>query len=129
MSEKRTTPNFEPALKTIAMPKDTNPNGDIFGGWLLSQMDLAGAVVVKEECDCAVVTVAVDAMTFHEPVFIGDQVSCYVKIIKVGRTSVTVHIETWARRKKDRTDILVTEGHFTYVAIDSDRRPRPIYQD
>ncbi|MBK66552.1 MAG: acyl-CoA thioesterase [Rickettsiales bacterium] len=129
MSEKRTTPNFEPALKTIAMPKDTNPNGDIFGGWLLSQMDLAGAVVVKEECDGAVVTVAVDAMTFHEPVFIGDQVSCYVKIIKVGRTSVTVHIETWARRKKDRTDILVTEGHFTYVAIDSDRRPRPIYQD
>tara|TARA_Y100000052_G_C2887803_1_gene49259 strand:+ start:174 stop:563 length:390 start_codon:yes stop_codon:yes gene_type:complete len=127
MSERKTRPAYEPMLKTIAMPKDTNPNGDIFGGWLLSQMDLAGAALAKQECNGRVVTIAVDAMTFHEPVFIGDQVACYARLIKVGKTSMCVHIESWAKRHTDFSDVLVTEGSFTYVAIDANRRPRNVY--
>lgn len=116
----------ELALKTIAMPADANPSGDIFGGWLLSQMDLAGAVIAIERCDGPVVTVAVDAMSFHEPVFIGDQVSCYAQIKKTGRSSMTVHIESWAKRRKGGEELKVTEGCYTYVAIDQNRKPRAI---
>jgi acyl-CoA thioesterase YciA len=116
----------DPALRTIAMPADTNPNGDIFGGWLLSQMDLAGGTVALRRAQGRVVTVAIPSMTFKRPVFIGDEVSCYAEIVKVGRTSITVHIETWVRRGRGSEAIAVTEGVFTYVAVDHDRQPRPV---
>lgn len=119
-------PRLEPALRTIAMPADANPRGDIFGGWLLAQMDLAGSTVAIRRAAGRVATVAVTSMTFHKPVFIGDELSCYVNIEKVGRTSIAVKIESWVRRGVSGEAVKVTEGLFTYVAIGSDRRPRPI---
>ena len=116
----------EPALRAIAMPADANPFGDIFGGWLLSQMDLAGSTVATRHARGRVVTVAITAMTFRRPVFIGDEVTCYVDIIKVGHTSITVKIESRVRRGIEDEQISVTEGIFTYVAVGADRRPRPI---
>jgi acyl-CoA thioesterase YciA len=116
----------EPALRTIAMPADANPAGDIFGGWLLAQMDLAGGVIAHRRAQGRCATVAVTGMTFHLPVFIGDEVSCYAEIVKVGRTSITVKIESWARRHLEGARVQVTEGTFTYVAIGPDRRPRPV---
>lgn len=115
-----------PALRTIAMPADTNPNGDIFGGWLLSQMDLAGATVAVQAAKGRVATVGIEAMTFHLPVFVGDEVSCYATIRRIGRTSITVHIETWVRRSRTGEQVRVTEGTFTYVAIGPDQKPRPV---
>ena len=117
-------PRAEPALRAIAMPADANPHGDIFGGWLLSQMDLAGGAAARRRAKGRTATVAITAMTFHRPVFIGDEVTCYAQIIKVGRTSITVKIETWVRRNLKGERIKVTEGTFTYVAIGPDRRPR-----
>jgi acyl-CoA thioesterase YciA len=119
-------PGLEPALRTIAMPADANPRGDIFGGWLLAQMDLAGSTVAIRRAQGRVATVAVTSMTFHKPVFIGDELSCFVHIEKVGHTSITVRIESWVRRGISGEAVKVTQGLFTYVAIDSDRRPRPI---
>ena len=116
----------EPALRTIAMPADANPNGDIFGGWIMAQMDLAGAVLAVRRAKGRVATVAVDAMTFHRPVFIGDLVSCYATIKRVGRTSMTIDIATWVERRKDARHEKVTEGLFTYVAIDESGRPRAV---
>ena len=119
-------PSIEPSLRAIAMPADANPNGDIFGGWILSQMDLAGGTVAAQRAKGRVATVAVTAMVFHAPVFIGDEVSCYAQIVKTGRTSITVHIESWARRRDDFARAKVTEGTFTYVAIGLDRRPKEL---
>jgi acyl-CoA thioesterase YciA len=119
-------PQAEPALRAIAMPGDANPHGDIFGGWLLSQMDLAGGTAATRRAKGRVVTVAVTGMTFHRPVFIGDEVTCYAEIIKVGRTSITMKVESWVRRGIGEEQIAVTEGIFTYVAVGSDRRPCPI---
>jgi acyl-CoA thioesterase YciA len=116
----------EPALRAIAMPADANPNGDIFGGWLLSQMDLAGGSQATRRAQGRAATVAVTAMTFHLPVFVGDEVSCYAEIIKTGRTSITVKVESWARRGLTGERVKVTEGIFTYVAIGPDRKPRPL---
>ena len=116
-------PRREPALRAIAMPADANPHGDIFGGWLLSQMDLAGGTVATRRAKGRTVTVAITAMTFHRPVFIGDEVSCYAEVIKVGRSSITVKVESWARRGRGEEHIAVTEGTFTYVAVGDDRRP------
>jgi acyl-CoA thioesterase YciA len=122
-------PRTEPALRAIAMPADANPYGDIFGGWLLSQMDLAGGAVARRRAKGRTATVAITAMTFHRPVFIGDEVTCYAQIVKVGRTSITVKVESWVRRGIGEEQIAVTEGIFTYVAIDEDRRPRPVPPD
>src|SRR6516164_3317787 len=119
-------PNAEPALRAIAMPADANPFGDIFGGWLLSQMDLAGGTVATRRAKGRTATVAITAMSFHRPVFIGDEVSCYAEIIRIGKTSITVKVESWARRGTGEEKIEVTEGIFTYVAVDNDRRPRPV---
>ncbi|MBL8838972.1 MAG: acyl-CoA thioesterase [Alphaproteobacteria bacterium] len=119
-------PAFEPALRTIAMPADTNPNGDIFGGWLLSQMDLAGGTVAVKRANGRVATVAVDGMQFHLPVFVGDEVSSYATIKRVGRTSIAVDVEVWAARHRTGERVKVTRGTFTYVAIDDERRPRPL---
>jgi acyl-CoA thioesterase YciA len=119
-------PQIEPALRAIAMPADANPQGDIFGGWLLSQMDLAGGTLATRRAKGRTATVAITAMTFHRPVFIGDEVTCYAEIIKVGTTSITVKVESWVRRGIGDEQIAVTDGIFTYVAIGDDRRPRPV---
>jgi acyl-CoA thioesterase YciA len=119
-------PPTEPTLRAIAMPADANPHGDIFGGWLLSQMDLAGGTVATRRAKGRTVTVAITAMTFHRPVFIGDEVTCYAEITKVGNTSITVKVESWVRRGIGEEQIEVTEGIFTYVAVGEDRRPRPV---
>jgi acyl-CoA thioesterase YciA len=124
--ERTSLPLREPALRAVAMPADANPSGDVFGGWLLSQMDIAGGTVAVRRARGRVATVAVTAMTFHLPVFIGDEVSCYGEIVKVGRSSVTVLVESWVRRGISDERIKVTEGIFTYVAIGPDRRPRPL---
>ena len=118
--------NSEPALRTIAMPADTNPNGDVFGGWLLAQMDLAGGNVAVRRARGRVATVAITAMTFHLPVFVGDEVSCYGIVERVGRSSIAIRVETWVRRARTGEREKVTEGLFTYVAIDESRRPRPV---
>ncbi len=119
----------EPAVRTLAMPADTNPSGDIFGGWLMSQMDIAGAIVAGVRARGRVVTVAVDGMEFHKPVYVGDLVSCYAEITRIGHTSIAVHIETFARRRRNAKTIKVTEGVFTYVALDSEGRPRPVPEE
>lgn len=116
----------EPALRAIAMPADANPSGDIFGGWVLSQMDQAGGSVAGRRAKGRVATVAITGMTFHLPVFVGDEVSCYAEIVKTGRTSITIKVESWARRSPTGERVKVTEGIFTYVAIGPDRRPRPL---
>lgn len=116
----------EPAVRTIAMPADTNPSGDIFGGWLLSQMDLAGATVALLRARGRVVTIAIDRMAFHRPVYVGDLVSCFADIVKVGRTSVTVHIETVVTRHETGEELKVTEGTFTYVHVDENGKPKVV---
>jgi acyl-CoA thioesterase YciA len=116
----------EPALRAIAMPGDTNPNGDIFGGWLLAQMDLAGGSRASHRAKGRVATVAIEAMTFHKPVNVGDEVSCYCEVLKVGRTSIAIKVETWTRPRQGGEQTKVTEGVFTYVAIGEDRRPRAV---
>jgi acyl-CoA thioesterase YciA len=117
-----------PALRTFAMPSDTNPSGDIFGGWLLSQMDMAGGSVAAERAKGRVVTVGIEAMKFHRPVLVGDEVSCYAEIVRVGTTSITVHIDTFVRRpyNGETEPVKVTEGVFTYVALGEDRKKRMI---
>ncbi len=124
--EKQEPPTIEPAIRTHARPADANANGDIFGGWVLSQMDMAGGAVAAQRARGRVATVAITAMTFHQPVWIGDEISCYGEVVKVGRTSIAVKIESWARRGSTGERIKVTEGLFTFVAIGSDGRPRPV---
>lgn len=119
-------PRGELAVRTLAMPADTNPAGDIFGGWLLAQMDIAAGTVAYARARGRVATVAVDAMSFHAPVFVGDIVSCYAEVVRVGRTSITLQVEVWARRGRTGEEVKVTEGRFTCVAIDDNRRPRPV---
>jgi len=119
-------PSDRPALRTLAMPADANPNGDIFGGWVLAQMDLAGAVLAAEVALGRVATVAIEAMRFHKPVAVGDLVSCYARVERIGTTSLAVRIETWARRREGGLEVKVTEGLFVYVALDTAGRPRPV---
>jgi len=121
-------PEGELSLRTIAMPGDTNPAGHIFGGWVLSQMDMAGAIHAGSITRTRVVTVAVDSMEFHKPIHIGDEVSCYTTVQRTGRTSITLHIETWVRRARHGSPLMVTAGHFTYVSIGEDGQPQPISQ-
>jgi acyl-CoA thioesterase YciA len=121
-----TAPKSEPALRAVAMPADTNPHGDIFGGWLLCQMDLAGTVVATRRVLGRVVTVAITAMNFHRPVMVGDEVTCFCDIEKIGHTSITVKIESWVRRGLEDTAFKVTEGIFTYVRVGADGRPQPV---
>lgn len=124
-------PNYDtcPSLRTIAMPADTNANGDMFGGWMLSQMDLAGSVLAAQKAKTRIATVGVEAMKFKSPVYVGDEVSCYCHVDRIGTTSITIHIETWARGRLDDVARKVTEGKFTYVAIDADGRPVPVIRD
>jgi len=118
--------NLEPSLRTVAMPADANPNGDIFGGWLMSQMDIASGTYAGYIAMGRVATVAVDAMTFHLPVYIGDEISCYCQTARIGRTSIAVDVETWVRRRQDARCEKVTEGRFTFVAIDDAGKPHPV---
>ena len=113
-------------IRTLAMPADTNPAGDIFGGWLLAQMDIAGGVLARDKGSGRVATIAVNSMVFHKPVFVGDVVCCYAEVTRIGNTSITVHIQAWALRDAAGERVKVTEGDFTYVAIDDNRQPRPI---
>jgi len=119
-------PRGELTVRTIAMPADTNANGDIFGGWVLSQMDQAGGIAGVERARGRVVTIAVEAMTFIRPVRVGDVLCVYTEIESVGRTSMKIHIEAWARRFQSNAREKVTDATFTFVAIDDEGRPRPI---
>jgi acyl-CoA thioesterase YciA len=119
-------PAAAPLIRVIAMPADANPNGDIFGGWLLAQMDLAGGSLAAQRARGRCATVAVDGMVFHEPVFVGDEVSCYGEVIRTGRTSITIRIEAWRRNLASDEARKVTQAIFTYVAIGENRRPRPL---
>ena len=114
------------AIQTLAMPADTNANGDIFGGWLVSQMDLAAGVIAKQTAKGRVVTVAIHTMTFHLPVQVGDLVCCYADLVKVGTTSMTIHVEVWTIGQASFEQQLVTEGTFIYVAIDDKGKPRAV---
>jgi acyl-CoA thioesterase YciA len=116
----------ELSLRTLAMPGDTNPNGDIFGGWLMSQMDIAGSIFAMKHCGDKVVTVAVDSMVFHSPVNVGDIVCCYAKCIREGNTSLAIKIEVFVVRRFQQERAKVTEGIFTYVRVDEDGRPKPL---
>src|SRR5579883_1574974 len=124
----RREPRGELSIRTLAMPADTNQNGDIFGGWVLGQMDIAGGIFAYRVAEGRVATVAVDAMTFKKPVYVGDVVCVYADLIRIGRTSITVRVEAWAIRRNEarRGRVLVTEGNFTYVALDEQGRPRII---
>jgi len=116
----------EPVLRAVAMPADANPSGDIFGGWLLAQMDLAGGAIASRRARGRVATVAITAMTFRAPVLVGDLVSCYAVVTAVGKSSMTVKVESWAQNHNGGPAIMVTEGIFTFVAIGPDRRTRPV---
>jgi len=119
-------PKGEMTIRTLAMPADTNPAGDVFGGWIMSQMDIAGNLVSKRVAKGRTVTIAVDGMNFHKPVFVGDTVCCYTEVTRVGNTSITIHVETWATRQYSTERLKVTEGNFTFVAVDENRKPRNI---
>ncbi|TKT70437.1 acyl-CoA thioesterase [Afipia massiliensis] len=121
-------PEGELSIRTLAMPADTNQNGDIFGGWLLSQMDLAGSIYAYKTTQSRNVTVAIEAMTFRKPVYVGDVVSVYATTVRVGRTSITVHVAAWVQRRNESKSILVTDGNYTYVAVDDSGHPQTIRQ-
>jgi acyl-CoA thioesterase YciA len=128
MSELRVElPDREPALRVVPMPADANYHGDIFGGWIMSQADIAGSIPASRRARGRVATVAVNSFVFKEPVLIGDLVSFYAAITHVGRTSITVDVEVFAQRNpKDEITVRVTEASLTYVAVGADRRPRPL---
>ena len=117
----------QPAIKIVAMPKDANAGGSIFGGWIMSQIDIAGAVPALERAKGRIVTVAVNSIEFHEPVFIGDLISCYAEVIKTGSTSITVKVEVYAERHpSNKQTVKVTEAELIYVALDENRKPRKL---
>jgi acyl-CoA thioesterase YciA len=120
-------PGKTPQLRMVPMPSDLNPNGDVFGGWIMSQVDIAGGVAAIRRANGRVATVAVNSFLFKHPVFVGDLVSFYVDIVKVGTTSITVNVEVYAERMRMEAEtVKVTEATLTYVATGDDRRPRPI---
>ena len=122
-----TAPRGELMVAVVAMPADANPAGDIFGGWILSQMDITGGIAASRRARGRCATVGVKEMAFHRPVHIGDLVRCYATIERVGRTSITVDVQVWAASHSELVaEQLVTEGIFTYVAIDQDRKPRVV---
>ena len=124
--EERVEERGEPAVRTLAMPADTNPSGDIFGGWVLAQMDLAAGIVAAQRAHGRVATAALDGMSFHKPIYVGDLVSCYARVDRVGRSSMTVLVDTFVLRGRTGDEVKVTSGRFTLVAIDDQGRPRPV---
>ncbi|WP_341501409.1 acyl-CoA thioester hydrolase YciA [Gallaecimonas sp. GXIMD4217] len=132
MTESLRQPKGDLLMRSQAMPADTNTNGDIFGGWIMAQMDLAGGILANELARGRIATVAVESMTFHQPVKVGDVVCVYGECVRIGRTSMTVKLEVWVKpvlRSQDHKRFCVTEATFTYVAIDDNGRPRPVPQD
>ncbi len=125
-------PSSQPAgelvIRTIAMPANTNSNGDIFGGWLVSQMDIGGAILARNTARSRITTVAIEGMSFLNPVFVGDIVSCHAGLLKVGRTSMHIEVEAWAQRNRGGDHVLVTKGTFVYVAIDDQGRPHAVHR-
>lgn len=119
-------PDTVPVIRTIAMPADTNPNGDIFGGWLMSQMDLAAGNVAARRSRGRAATVAVEAMSFLSPVAVGDEVSLFARVVKEGRTSMRIEVEAWRRARSSEDTTKVTEAVFTFVALDEAGRPRAL---
>ena len=120
-------PPKQPALRVMPMPADANQNGDIFGGWIMAQVDIAGGTLAGRLARGRIATVAVNSFVFKEPVHIGDLLSFYVDLVKIGNTSITVNVEVYAERKPSEPKVVkVTEATLTYVAIDSDGRPRPV---
>jgi acyl-CoA thioesterase YciA len=119
-------PKGDPAIRITATPADTNVYGDIFGGWLMAHMDLAASSIASRHAGGRAVTIAVDGMTFHRPVFVGDEVSVFAELDGVGTTSLKVAVETWRRDRHSSEAYLVTKARFTFVAIGPDRRPRPV---
>jgi acyl-CoA thioesterase YciA len=132
MAEQERPPKRDAELRTVAMPADTNAYGDIFGGWLLAQMDLAAGSYAIMRARGRVATVGIEAMSFHRPVYVGDLVSCFCRTQAVGNTSITVQVETWARRRLAHhfgETVKVTEGSFTFVALNEDGSKRPLPRD
>ena len=128
-SEKEAQPQGELQTRTLAMPADANPSGDIFGGWVLAQMDIAGGIGAAQIAKGRVATVAVTAMTFHLPVFVGDVLCVYASHPRIGRTSITLHLEAWALRRSGGERVKVTQGEFVFVAIDEKGKPRPVEKE
>jgi len=131
MSEERPTTSLptgkEPILRVAPMPRDANQSGDIFGGWIMAQVDIAGSIPAMRLAKGRVATVAVNSFVFKQPVFVGDLVSFYAEVVRVGRTSITVNVEVYAQHKPEREEVVkVTEATLTYVAVDENRRPRVV---
>ncbi|PIJ51818.1 acyl-CoA esterase [Erwinia sp. OLTSP20] len=129
MSDERKLPQGEVVLRTLAMPADTNANGDIFGGWLMSQMDMGGAILAKEIAGGRVVTVRVDGMTFLKPVAVGDVVCCHARCIRTGTSSMTISVEVWIKKVSSEPigqRYCTTEAVFIYVAVDNEGKPRAL---
>ena len=122
-------PKGELVIRTIAMPADTNPSGDIFGGWIISQMDLGSGILAAKTAKSRVVTVAIEGMSFLHPVKVGDRVACYAWVEKIGRTSMVISVEVWVQRYMSGEELLVTKGVFTYVALDREGKPIPVERE
>jgi acyl-CoA thioesterase YciA len=120
------TERRDPAIRVTAMPADANAYGDIFGGWLMSLMDSAAGLIAARRSKGRAVTVAMDGVQFHEPVSVGDEVSVYGEILKIGRSSMTIAVEAWRRHRHEEAEVKVTEATFTFVAVDANSRPRPV---
>ena len=129
MNSSESNPPRDPAIRMIAMPADANPSGDIFGGYIMSLMDMAGANVAFERAGGRIVTVAVKEIEFHVPVLVGDEITCYADIVRIGRSSISTRVETWVRRRAGGDRFLVTEGEITYVRIDDNRKPIAIAKE
>lgn len=125
----REPPAVEPTIRVTTMPADANAYGDIFGGWLMGQMDMAAGLAAARHSRGRAVTVAMDGMQFHAPVSVGDEVSVYAQLIKVGRTSMVIDVEAWRRHREGEERELVTQARFTFVAVGEDKKPRPIKPD
>jgi acyl-CoA thioesterase YciA len=121
-------PDQEPVIRVTSMPADANPYGDIFGGWLMSLMDMGAGLVAARHAKGRAVTIAVDAMVFHRPVLVGDEVSVYGELVKVGRTSMTIEVQAWRRARHEEAREKVTQARFTFVAVDEHRKPRVVPQ-
>ena len=122
-------PKGELVIRTVAMPADTNPNGDIFGGWIMSQMDIGSGILASKTAGTRVATVAVEGMKFLQPVKIGDTVACYAWVERIGRTSMAIPVEVWVQPYRKTEQTLVTRAVFTYVALDDNGRPIPVIRD
>jgi len=122
------SPEGDLTIQTVAFPADTNSGGDIFGGWVISQMDIAAGTCAAQRAQGRCSTVAIEAMRFHAPINVGDLVSVYTQILKTGRTSITMHVEAWVRRQRTGETLMVTEGDFTFVAIESSGKKRLLPQ-